>query len=151
MLGICGSGLAPLISRTDMVGWGIRTEVDMAYSVTVTTIDAASVVTWEDGHVQVSDSPIAGTIQSYLARKHEFPVGDKPEPGCTAGFTIERRRIGSDFEIASVLMQLPYETKLDCDVDVQPRIYTSREGFSVDEDGNISDAGFHAELLGDDD
>lgn len=122
----------------------------MAFVVTVATADAASVVTWAEGHAHVTNSPFAGTVRRYLARKHEFPVGDKAVLGCTAGFTTEQRHIASDFEMASVLMQLPYETKLDCDVDVQPRIYTSREGFSVDTESNISDAAFHADILGDD-
>lgn len=92
----------------------------MAFVMTVTTPDAASVVTWADGHAHVSDSPIALTIKRYLARKHSFPVGDKPSrPGATAGFTMERRYIASDFEMASVLMQFPYETSFACVVDVQ--------------------------------
>lgn len=92
----------------------------MAFVVKVSTADAASVVTWADGRAHVTDSPFAGALRRYLARKHSFPVGDKPLPGCTAGFTNERRHIGSDFEMASVLMQLPYETKLDATIHVHP-------------------------------
>ena len=123
----------------------------MAYVVEVTTDDGASVVTWVEGRAVVTDSPFAGTIRRYLARLHQFPVGDIPEPGCTAGFTVERRRIASDFEMAMVLMQLPHKTDLDARVEVQPRVYTSREGFSRDSEGRISDAAFHADILGEDD
>ena len=92
----------------------------MAFVVTVATADAASVVTWAEGRAHVTDSPFAGTVRRYLARKHSFPVGDAPQPGCTAGFTMERRRVASDFEMASVLMQLPYDTDLDATIHVHP-------------------------------
>lgn len=148
---VSGSILAVASGRTHVVVQGIGREVDMAFVVTVATIDAASVVTWEHGNIHVSDSPFADTIRQFLDGEHNFPVGDKAEPGCTAGFTMERRPIGSDFEMASVLMQLPYETDLDAKVYVHPRTYSSHEGAYIDSNGNLSDAGFHAEMLGDDD
>ena len=99
---------------------GVTMEVCMGFVVTVATADAASVVTWVEGRALVTDSPFAGTVRRYLARKHSFPVGDTPHPGCTAGFTTERRQIASDFEMASVLMQLPYETDLNAIIHVHP-------------------------------
>ena len=92
----------------------------MAFVVTIATAEAASVVTWAGGETNVTDSPFADTIRKYLVGEHDFPVGDEPEPGCTAGYTVERRHIANDFEMASVLMHLPEATGLAAKVYVQP-------------------------------
>lgn len=140
-----------MLSRTYLLKWTITMEVYMAFVVTIATADAASVVTWVEERAHITDSPFADTIRRFLDGEHDFPVGDKAEPGRTAGFIMERRPIRSDFEMASVLMQLPYETDLNANVYVHPRIYSSHEGAYIDSEGNVSDAGFHAEMLGDDD
>ena len=90
----------------------------MAFVVTIATAEAASVVTWVNGSAHVTDSPFVDIVRQFLSAEHDFPVGDEPEPGCTADYTVERRPISNDFEMASVLMQLPYETDLIANVGV---------------------------------
>ena len=84
----------------------------MAFAVTIATAEAASLVRWRDEAAHVTDSPFADRIRQYLSGEHNFSVGDVPEPGCTAGYTVQRRHIADDFEMAMVLQNFPREAGL---------------------------------------
>jgi hypothetical protein len=88
--------------------------------VIVVTADALSEVTWA-GHPVVTPSVIAPAIEAFLATPYDFPVGDKPvADGATAGFTMELRLPQSEFEMATVLMQLPYKTSMNAKIHIHP-------------------------------
>ena len=58
--------------------------------VIVTTADARCEVVWR-GRPVLTASSLAPAIAAFLLAEQDFPVGDVPEPGCTAGYTVERR------------------------------------------------------------
>lgn len=92
--------------------------------VTVATIDTACSVTWVGGTAKVTKSEADGgaltqQVQAYLQDEFEFPVGDTPDPGCTADYTIERRKVDSEFEMCSVMQRFPRLTGIDANVYTQ--------------------------------
>jgi hypothetical protein len=60
-----------------------------------------------------------------------------------AGYSVERRVPTSEFEMAMVLQNFPRETGINATVETLQGP-PAREGFSVEKEGHISDAGFWA-------
>lgn len=108
----------------------------------VTTDDARCEVVW-DGRPVLTASSLAPAIEAFLQAERDFPVGDIPEPGCTAGYSVERRVPASEFEMAVALQNFPRETGIAAIVETLQGP-PAREGFSLDKEGRISDAGFWA-------
>ena len=98
--------------------------------VIVTTDDARCEVVWE-GRPVFTTSTLAPAIEAFLLAGHDFPVGDVPEPGCTAGYTVERRVPASEFEMAMALQNFPHETGIDAAVETI-QSPPAREGISVE-------------------
>lgn len=85
----------------------------------VTTPESLCEVTWGDGRPVLTASSIAPAIEAMLLREREWPVGDKPPgPMCTAGFSVEWRMPGNEFEMLSVLLQHPEEISPSATVDI---------------------------------
>ena len=96
--------------------------------VIVTTDDAHCEVVWEGRPVLTAGS-LAPAIEAFLLAERDFPVGDVPEPGCTAGYSVERRVPASEFEMTAALQNFPYETGIDAIVETLQGP-PAREGFS---------------------
>ncbi len=84
--------------------------------VIVTTDDARCEVVWE-GRPVLTASSLAPAIEAFLLAEHDFPVGDVPEPGCTADYTVERRVPASEFEMAVAMQNFPRKTGISATVE----------------------------------
>ena len=84
--------------------------------VIVTTADARCEVVWR-GRPVLTASSLAPAIEAFLLAGQDFSVGDVPEPGCTAGYTVERPVPASEFEMVMALQNFPRETGIAATVE----------------------------------
>lgn len=77
--------------------------------VIITTAEARCEVVW-DGRPVLTASTLAPAIEEFLRAERDWSVGDVPEPGCTAGYTVERHAPACEFEMVMALLNFPYET-----------------------------------------
>lgn len=77
--------------------------------VIITNAEARCEVVWE-GRPVLTASTLAPAIEAFLLTERDWSVGDVPEPGCTAAYTVERHAPACEFEMVMALQNFPYET-----------------------------------------
>ena len=84
--------------------------------VIITTAENRCEVVW-DGRPVLTASSLAPAIEAVLLVERDWSVGDVPEPGCTAGYTVERHAPACEFEMVMALQNFPRETGIGATVE----------------------------------
>jgi hypothetical protein len=89
--------------------------------ITVATTDTACHVTWGPEGPEVSksegdDGELTRQVKVFLQDDFDFPVGDVPDPGCTADYQLDYRTVASEFEMCSVMQKFPLLTGIPANV-----------------------------------